>query len=376
MKIVWVTRSFLDYRLPVYKALNEKLNGNLFLIYNADYVPDRVHTKVTEILKHNAIGLRGEFKIGADDFGDFLANKKVRLPFQPKLIKTIKELEPDVILTDGFFQWTYAALWIKAFSKKTTHVMCYERTLHTERHAQWFRTFFRKFASKFIDSYCASGKLCGDYLQQLGVPESKITFGHMVADISGVSKNAKSKTKPLEGARTYLYVGKLIKRKGIKELLEGWKIFQDKKEDEVELLLVGDGPLKDFIVDFCSKNGINNVFLLGFVDYNEMSSIYSKADIFIIPTLEDNWSLVVPEAMANELPILCSVYNGCWPEYVQEKNGWVFDPLNRSDFVEKLETSYKCEHLAEFGKESKDIIKQYTPVHAAKAIINTIKISV
>ena len=80
--------------------------------------------------------------------------------------------------------------------------------------------------------------------------------------------------------------------------------------------------------------GLTNVYFIGKVDYDNLPNYYQSADVFVIPTLEDNWSLVVPEAMASGLPILSSVYNGCYPEYVTEDNGWVFDPLDSSDFVE------------------------------------------
>jgi glycosyltransferase involved in cell wall biosynthesis len=371
MKVVWVTRSFLDYRIPVYKELNSSLNSQLILVYNADYVPERVHHKVQEALGENAIGLRGEFKIGPDDFGDFLANKKARIPFQPRLIKTIKKLKPDVLISDGFFQWTYAALWIRLFYK-IKHIMCYERTHHTERHAQWHRILYRKLVSKWIDAYCASGKLCGEYLQTLGIEKNKITYGHMVADLSGISQ-----AKNLNNGNvriSYLYVGKLIERKGIKQLLDAWYIFQKDKEEQVVLKIVGSGEMLEYLKNFLKAKSLSNVELLGHVDYDEMFKIYNNANIFLIPTLEDNWSLVVPEAMANHLPILCSKYNGCYPEYVTESNGWIFDPLNKSDFVKKLEISYNCDNLKVMGENSKKIISNYTPLHAANAILDAIKL--
>jgi hypothetical protein len=60
MKAVWVTRSFLDYRVPVYHELCERLGGRFALIYNADYVPQRVRDKVQAVLGGRAIGLRGD----------------------------------------------------------------------------------------------------------------------------------------------------------------------------------------------------------------------------------------------------------------------------------------------------------------------------
>ena len=72
---------------------------------------------------------------------------------------------------------------------------------------------------------------------------------------------------------------------------------------------------------------LSNVLFTGAIPYEDTALYYSLADIFVMPSLEDKWSLVVPEAMSLGLPILCSIYNGCWPELVREgENGWVFDP--------------------------------------------------
>jgi len=100
---------------------------------------------------------------------------------------------------------------------------------------------------------------------------------------------------------------------------------------------------------------------------------YRSASVFVIPTLEDNWSLVVPEAMASGLPVLSSVYNGCYPEYVTEDNGWVFDPLNSMDFEEKLIKSYHNSKLKQMGAKSREIISNYKPMDAADSIIKAIK---
>ena len=58
MKITWVTRSFLDYRIPVYEAINSLSNNNLTVIYFKDVVPDRCQIKLGVILGNRAIGLR------------------------------------------------------------------------------------------------------------------------------------------------------------------------------------------------------------------------------------------------------------------------------------------------------------------------------
>ena len=76
--------------------------------------------------------------------------------------------------------------------------------------------------------------------------------------------------------------------------------------------------------------------------------------------------------MANKLPILSSKYNGCWPEYVTKKNGWVFDPLDVNDFVAKLKQSFECSQLEDFGKTSAKIIGNHNADTAANSIFKTL----
>ena len=59
MQVSYVARSFLDYRIPVFLELDRKLSGKFRLIYNADYVPDRVHSKIKDVLGDRAIDMRG-----------------------------------------------------------------------------------------------------------------------------------------------------------------------------------------------------------------------------------------------------------------------------------------------------------------------------
>ena len=50
-KIVWVTRSFLDYRIPVYAELNKLCKGKLTIIYNGEVVPENVQNKAKKNIR-------------------------------------------------------------------------------------------------------------------------------------------------------------------------------------------------------------------------------------------------------------------------------------------------------------------------------------
>jgi glycosyltransferase involved in cell wall biosynthesis len=375
MNITWITRSFLDYRIPVYEELDNLCDHHLSLIYYAEVVPERCRNRIKEILGDRAIDLSGEIRLSGQKSAPISSVKRkgVRIPWQPGLLKTARGTKPDVTVSDGFFQWTYAPLLLR-FWNHIPHVMCYEPTKHTEKHAQFFRTWYRKFASHWIDHICCNGSLCKEYTMSLGYPESRISIGQMAADSESLAKacfainddavKAFREKNGLEGKLVFLFVGRLVELKGLRQLLEAWDI----AKLDAAFLIAGDGPERPFLEDFCKQHGIHAVFA-GAIDYANIPIFYRTADCFIIPTLQDNWSLVVPEAMACGLPVASSIYNGCHPELVHPENGWTFDPYNIQDTSEILKgiVARKAE-LPTMGDASRTIIASHTPKQAAKII--------
>jgi len=382
IKITWTTRAFTNYRLPVFIELNKLSNGNLTLIFNKEIVRQELQDKLYSELGSRAIGLSGEKRIiGKNMENAAFANRGIRIPLQKGLIKKIKNTEPDVLISDGFFQWTYGSLMVNIL-KKTPHIMCYERTAHTERNVQWYRVFYRKMAIRWINEIICSGSLCRDYVHSLGYPRDKIHSGHMVADVNQLAHNTKLVTSDkikefkhhFNADKVFLYTGQIIPRKGIRELVDAWHDSMLLNNPKVALVLIGDGEQIEEMRNLVKQRKISNIFLEGKVPYNEIAAYYAMADVFIIPTLEDNWSLVVPEAMATGLPIACSCYNGLWPELVKPENGWVFDPLNHNKFTHSLNKVYEeQESFNLMGKYSQQIIQNHTPSKAAEVIWNICK---
>jgi glycosyltransferase involved in cell wall biosynthesis len=383
MRITWVTRSFLDYRIPVYEAIDALCNNKLTVIYFKDVVPERCQIKLNSILGDRALGLSGEIRIGGKkQENQTFANKGgIRIPLRPGLLRKLKKTKPDIIISDGFFQWTYAALLLNAFYN-IPHLMCYERTPHTERNVTFVRRFARKLASNYISGISCNGIETKKYLEQFGYPKDKLFIGNMAADISGLkvalSNVDENRINSLRekfniSGLVFLYVGQLIQRKGVLELLKSWNSFCRNKMD-INLLLLGDGDQFKVVNDYINEKKLKSVKILGSVDYSEVSIIYSLSNIFIIPTLEDNWSLVVPEAMSCGLPILSSKYNGCWPELVKPENGWVFDPLDTNNFNQTLELAYNNkEKWKEMGKASRQIVEEFSPEKIASQIYESCK---
>jgi glycosyltransferase involved in cell wall biosynthesis len=384
LRITWIARSFLDYRIPVFQALDKLVGKKLKIVFSEDYVPDRIRKKIEKAIGPRAIGLSGEWRVGPEDRHG-MANSRLSLRFHPGLFNTIRKSKPDILVADGFFKWTLAAIPYKLIHNVPL-IICYERTFHTERNAQWFRTFYRRAITRLTDALCCNGQLCGEYSQWLGMDPAHITYGHMAADTEElVHKASTLSSSEIEDLRRkwniqgilILYVGRLITLKGVRQLLEAWAKFEQKYTNKATLMLVGDGDLSDELKTMCRQRNFTGVRFVGSVNYDNIAKYYNASDVLIMPTLEDNWSLVVPEAMACGLPVLCSKYNGCWPELVHGGiNGWVFDPLKPDDIMGVLE--WCIDHrkdLKSMGEKSRLIVSDFSPENAAKSIFQACQIA-
>lgn len=371
-KILWVNPSFLDYRIPLYGELNKLSSGNFHLIYSKERIPKRCDDKVREVLGENAHPLEKEKHLKFGDTSSDFANSSLNIPIPSGLYRMIKDVRPDAILAEGFFQFTPWAL-VYSFIHKIPLYIAYERTAHTERNCPVWRRIYRKFIGKFVTGYLANGSLTKEYLISQGVKPEQIQTGGMCADSKGLadavkalnSKEIVAFKKKIVGEAfcglSYALVGRMIARKGVAYALDGWmehiKMYPDDK-----LILIGDGPLLD---EYKTEYTHKSIIFAGGIDYREIYKYYAIADVFFIATLEDNWSLVVPEAMACGLPIACSIYNGCHPELVHfGENGITFDPLNLQSVVNAFRYFHSID-LKTFGNKSIELEEKFNPENVA-----------
>ena len=386
LRITYMARSFLDYRVPVFAALDELTGGGLHVFYSTEVTPLRVGKKIHELLGERSVGFSGEVHLGPKIISDFcnFANSSLRIVYQPGFLSALRRSAPEVIVGDGFAKWSISALLHRVFHG-TPIVICYERSFHTERKAQWYRRLYRRAVLRWVDAMACNGSLSAAYAQWLGMPAERIILGHMVADTAGLQKAVEAisvedrqvlRRRWPNPELVFLVVAKLVERKGVSQLLTAWTQSERIWGGKAALVIVGDGPERERLENQVHAAGLKSVYFEGAVDYDHIASYYAAADAFVIPTLEDNWSLVVPEAMACGLPILCSKYNGCWPELVQEDNGWVFDPLDPKDTSRVLNLCIeKASELPRMGRQSRAIVAGHTPEHAARSIYEACRIA-
>ena len=69
-------------------------------------------------------------------------------------------------------------------------------------------------------------------------------------------------------------------------------------------MLIGGGEQEDTYRDIIEREGLQNVVLKGFLKKDQIYACYQLAELFVLPTREDIWGLVINEAMACGLPVV------------------------------------------------------------------------
>ena len=201
----------------------------------------------------------------------------------------------------------------------------------------WVTTQVFKFANRFTARradklVCVSREMI-DCARFAGASEDKLILFHNPIDLS-LFKN----TDRRKNGNNFLYVGGLRPVKGLEYLIRAVPYVLE-RIPKTKFILVGDGSIRSEIEQLIEKLGISeSVQLAGYVPRKDLLSYYQKADVFVMPSLNEPQGIVALEAMACGLPVVaCNV--GGIPEMVQDsENGLLVTPGNVSALSDAIIT--------------------------------------
>ena len=126
------------------------------------------------------------------------------------------------------------------------------------------------------------------------------------------------------GARALLFVGQMIRRKGVDVLLDALALLQKSEGAVPALLLLGEGA---DLAEFKSQAGRlglgEQVRFLPYVDNAQLPKFWAAADAFVLPSRFDAWPVVVVEALLAGLPVVGTDACGSVRDLVTPANGFV-----------------------------------------------------
>jgi glycosyltransferase involved in cell wall biosynthesis len=276
--------------------------------------------------------------------------------FNPTLLFELIRLRPDVVIGYEFSVPALTGLlYTRLFGKR--YIVWTDCTTHTDRNLsrgqRWTRAVIIPRARAYIGTTRASLRLLASMGAQpdrvLEAPQmhSAIRFGELVASARPAQKNP---------APVLLYTGALSERKGLDFLLDSFFQVAD-RHPTVRLRLVGDGPLRSRLEEKARRsNAAARIDFMGFVEFDSIHREYAQADIFLLPTLEDAFGVVIVEALSGGVPVICSKYAGAADYLVDGENAFIVDPHDTAMMADRIQQLLSDSNLrTTFARRGKDL---------------------
>jgi len=341
LRVALLVNQVAPYYVQFYQELSETPGWDFKVFTCIDREMDRLWEVQQQLpfATHRSFSLSYVRRIRHRGYQQFDDARQIHLPLG--LIWDLIRFRPDVLLSSELGVRTIiGALYARLFRRKI--MVYFEGTRHTERDISRPQRWLRRLIRRAAHAYLVNGRQGREYIEDLGVPSKSIFETGQVVDTQTfarrLSADERAALRDELGIRghCYLFCGSLSPRKGSDKLLDAWSEFSRHTGARVTLILAGEGSERAALEQRVADAGLANVRFLGHVQRDRLPAIYQAADVFVLPTLEDCWALVVNEAMASGLPVINSKYAGSSDLIVDGETGWVVDPFDRNDLVAKL----------------------------------------
>lgn len=157
------------------------------------------------------------------------------------------------------------------------------------------------------------------------------------------------------------YIGRLSEEKGVIDLIEVFKKIHD-KDDEFRLNIVGDGELKEKMIQKISENHLENcAFMQGYKSKSELEEIMLNTSIGINTSYTESFGLALMETFSYGIPCVAfSSAEGAKEIIDNDKNGYIIENRNFEEMANKvIDLVNNKDKLMIFGKNAREKSEQF-----------------
>ena len=165
-------------------------------------------------------------------------------------------------------------------------------------------------------------------------PDNSSVIGHFGTTLANPDDAQKTSTDFIN----FFFAGRLVKSKGIIELIEATK-YLAKKYTNFQTIIAGPESLESPDPLTPSERNLfetsSFIKYIGHIDYEDMYSLYQKFDVFVLPSYREGLSTVGLEAAANGMPLIITDAPGCLECF--NDNGFLVKPRDSLNLAYAME---------------------------------------
>jgi 1,2-diacylglycerol 3-alpha-glucosyltransferase len=312
-------------------------------------------------------------------------NYDVASPISPKRLRYLRAFKPDIIHIHNEFGIGMSGMLIAKILKiplvYTLHTMYDDYIYYVAN--KYFCRFITAATHKYAKALAnQAGALIGpskkveEFFKKCGVKKSVNVIPNTAeVDIFNPENIDKTERKTIrekfgfaESDTVFCFCGRLGKEKNISLLIENWAQYV-KPDDNLKLLIIGDGPCYDEHITQVKKHSVSNaVKLAGRVEHVDLPPYYAASDAYITASLTENHSISMLEAMCMKLPVIhiCDELNK--GQVVEGVSGYCYNSgAEMYELLLKLRDLPRAE-LTKLGESARDSVIRTGAANMARDI--------
>jgi glycosyltransferase involved in cell wall biosynthesis len=369
-RVVVLNNEIMPYRIPLFRAIHQSGRVELIVLFSTLRSWERKWEIDPATLNFPYRILPGfSFRLPKPNYAE-----KRTLFFNPTLFFDLLRYRPNVVIG---YEFSIPALTALAYCRlfRRPYIVWSECTAHTDRALSRGQRWTRRIIIPRAQGFLGTSRAACQNLIRLGADPKRVLEAPQVYDFAGFSSKVEAaRQNPPDSPAYLLFVGSLTERKGIDLLLDAFFPVAAQKPD-ILLRIVGTGPLRNALEKKVRAAGLSDrVQFAGFVDPARIPLEYARAKAFILPSHEDTFGVVVVEALASRVPVICSSFAGV-SDYLQDgENGFIVDPHDSSLLAQRILGLLEDHALAEkFSEQGPRIARHFEPASVAEVLLETVQ---
>lgn len=373
-KIYFITSHPIQYQVPIFQEIYQK-NKNFHVVFEKKFgkkliLFDKEFNKKikwgSSLIKKYKFYIyknKQSFFSNICDYFIFLKRNKI-----------------DLMIISG---WNSFFFIITIFFAKILNIKialrCENNFFNCNFVSRQVKKFFLFFFFKLFYKFYAIGLKNYKMYSQSGVNKSKIVLTRYCVDEKffnvsklNIQKLIKFKKKYFKKRKkTYLFVGKIIERKGYSMIIQlAKKIIQEKSLANLsQIIIIGSGPEISVLKNQIKKNNLTNIRFINFFSQENLKYFYYLSDYLLLPSYYETWGLVANESMSMGTPCIVSDKCGCANDLViNNKNGYVFKSRNLVSLFNTYKKSLNNKNYKHFKLQARKHLKNYSLEKAVKIL--------
>jgi glycosyltransferase involved in cell wall biosynthesis len=276
------------------------------------------------------------------------------------VVDLVDRLRPDVLLVTSWHHGVYVRI-ARAWRHRALRLMLMDNSWRSTAKQWGGMAVSRLYLKPAFDIAFLPNERQRVFAKKLGFTDSQIWDGVYCCDQPRFEVDRDSRP---EDPQTFLSVGRLVASKGVNVLLQAYAAYRQSVEGPWPLHIAGTGPLAE------AAGAAEGVVTLGFQQPAAMPEVFAGAGCFVLASIFEPWGLVIHEATASGLPIICTTACGASVDLVRNGyNGLTVAAGSVEALTDAMVaiSTMATDRRREMGQASVSLSRQLTPQRWADA---------